>query len=88
MEYLIIHGVERKQPDWGFQDFWALKQDILLPVLDGLKERRDRGDLWITDHIGTPIREGARRRHRAGRWKPGDRQIRLQSDLHRRPEVL
>jgi hypothetical protein len=30
---------------------WPLKQDIFLPLLDGLKERRDRGDLWITDHI-------------------------------------
>ena len=52
MEYLVIHGVERG-PDmnWGYQDFWALKQTILFAVLDGLKERRDRGDLWITDHI-------------------------------------
>ena len=52
MEYLVIHGVERG-PDmnWGYQDFWALKQTILFGVLDGLKERRDRGDLWITDHI-------------------------------------
>ena len=51
MEYLVIHGVERITPNWGFQDFWALKQDIFLPLLDGLQARRDRGDLWITDHI-------------------------------------
>lgn len=51
MEYLVIHGVERITPNWGFQDFWALKQDILFKVLDGLKERQDKGDLWITDHI-------------------------------------
>ena len=51
MEYLVIHGVERIKPDWGYQDFWALKQTIFLPLLDGLKERRDKGDLWITDHI-------------------------------------
>src|SRR5205085_821605 len=43
MEYLIIHGVERIEPNWGYQDFWALKQDVLKPVLDGLKERRDKG---------------------------------------------
>lgn len=51
MEYLIIHGVERIKPDWGYQDFWALKQAVLLPVLDGLKQRRDRGELWVTDHV-------------------------------------
>ena len=51
MEYLVIHGVERITPNWHYQDFWALKQDIFLPLLDGLAERRDRGDLWITDHI-------------------------------------
>lgn len=52
MEYLIAHGVERG-PDmnWGYQDFWAWKQDSFKAVLDGLAERRDRGDLWITDHI-------------------------------------
>lgn len=51
IEYLVIHGVERIVPDWKYQDFWALKQDIFLPLLDALAERRDRGDLWITDHI-------------------------------------
>ena len=51
MEYLVIHGVERIEPKWGYQDFWPLKQDVFLPLLDGLRERRDRGDLWITDHL-------------------------------------
>jgi peptidoglycan/xylan/chitin deacetylase (PgdA/CDA1 family) len=52
MEYLVIHGVERRAPlNTTYQDFWALNQDVLRAVLDGLKERRDRGDLWITDHI-------------------------------------
>jgi peptidoglycan/xylan/chitin deacetylase (PgdA/CDA1 family) len=51
MEYLVIHGVERIEPNWGYQDFWALKQDVFFPLLDGLKERRDNGKLWITDHI-------------------------------------
>lgn len=52
MEYLVAHGVERG-PDlnWGYQDFWAWKQASFFAVLDGLAERRDRGDLWITDHI-------------------------------------
>ncbi len=51
MEYLVIHGVERITPNWGYQDFWPLKQEIFFAVLDGLKERRDQGKLWITDHI-------------------------------------
>ncbi len=51
LEYLVIHGVERLKPDWGYQDFWALKQDVFFPLLDGLKARSDKGDLWITDHI-------------------------------------
>jgi peptidoglycan/xylan/chitin deacetylase (PgdA/CDA1 family) len=52
MEYLVIHGVERRAPmNTKYQDFWPLNQDIYREVLDGLKERRDRGDLWITDHV-------------------------------------
>jgi len=51
MDYLVFHGVERLTPNWGYQDMWAVKQDVFFPFLDGLKERRDRGDLWITDHI-------------------------------------
>jgi peptidoglycan/xylan/chitin deacetylase (PgdA/CDA1 family) len=51
LEYLVIHGVERIVPKWSYQDFWALKQDVFLPLLDGLQARRDRGALWITDHI-------------------------------------
>jgi len=53
MEYLVIHGVERITPDWHYQDFWALKQDVFLPLLDALKERSDKGQLWITDHISS-----------------------------------
>ena len=51
MEYIIWHGVERIEPDWGYQDMWAMKQDVLLPIFDALKERSDNGRLWITDHI-------------------------------------
>ena len=52
MEYLVFHGVERRAPyNWGYQDFWAVNFDLFTTVLDGLKERRDAGKLWITDHI-------------------------------------
>lgn len=49
MEYLILHGVE--QIGAQYQDFWALKQDVFLPLLDVLKARSDSGELWVTDHI-------------------------------------
>lgn len=51
LDILVIHGVERIGPEVKYQDFWALKQEVFLPVLDGLKQRRDEGKLWITDHI-------------------------------------
>lgn len=51
VEYIVFHGLERITPNWGFQDMWAVPQSVFLPFLDGLQERRDRGDLWITDHI-------------------------------------
>ncbi len=50
-EYLVFHGVEIIDPNRGYQDFWAVKQDIFLPLLDELKRRSDAGDLWVTDHI-------------------------------------
>ena len=52
MEYLIFHGIERRDPyNWGYQDYWAYNFDKFNAVLDGLKDRRDAGNLWITDHI-------------------------------------
>jgi peptidoglycan/xylan/chitin deacetylase (PgdA/CDA1 family) len=49
MNYLVIHGVERIGS--GGQDFWPLKQDIFLPLLDYLKAKQDGRELWVTDHI-------------------------------------
>jgi hypothetical protein len=51
MEYVIFHGLEIKDPKRGYQDFWAMKQDIVFPFFDAIAARRDRGDLWVTDHI-------------------------------------
>ncbi len=51
MEYVIFHGVEHIAPWRTWQDFWAMKQDIVFPFFDAIAERRDRGDLWVTDHI-------------------------------------
>ncbi len=48
-EYLILHGVERIGAKW--QDFWALKQDIFLPLLDYLQAKQASNELWVTDHI-------------------------------------
>ena len=50
-DFIVIHGVERIEPNWGYQDFWPLKQDVFFPLLDGLKDRQDKGRLWVTDHI-------------------------------------
>lgn len=51
MEYLIFHGIERVGINWGYQDFWAQNFKDFETVMDGVAERRDRGDLWVTDHI-------------------------------------
>jgi len=77
MEYLVIHGVERIKPEWKYQDFWALKQDVFLPLLDGLKERRDRGDLWITDHISQHQYETERTGAEVRVLEQSERQIRV-----------
>jgi len=64
MEYLVVHGVERRGINWGYQDMWPLNYDILCTLLDGLKERQDKGDLWVTDHISW-YRYKAEREHAA-----------------------
>ncbi|QIF01534.1 polysaccharide deacetylase family protein [Roseimicrobium sp. ORNL1] len=51
MEYLVVHGVERVGPVVKYQDFWPLAQTVFFPLLDGLKERSEKGALWVTDHI-------------------------------------
>lgn len=50
-EFIVFHGIERITPDWGYQDFWALKQAIFFPFLDGIQARNVNGSLWVTDHI-------------------------------------
>ena len=77
IEYLVIHGVERIEPNWGYQDFWALKQDIFLPLLDGLKQRSDRNDLWITDHISAHQYQAERECAEVRVIEAGDRSVRL-----------
>lgn len=55
MGYTIFHGLQRRSsegdPDMGGQDFWAFDKDVYRNFLDGLKTRRDSGNLWITDPI-------------------------------------
>lgn len=78
MEYLVIHGVQRIVPDWKYQDFWALNQTVFFTLLDGLKERRDRGDLWITDHISQVQYETERKGATVRVLGRGDGEIRVQ----------
>ncbi|HEY9249209.1 MAG TPA: hypothetical protein VIO38_08760, partial [Rariglobus sp.] len=55
MGYTIFHGLQRRpsegDPDMGGQDFWAFDKEVYRQFLDGLKIRRDGGNLWITDPI-------------------------------------
>lgn len=52
MEYAIAHGVERgPELKYGYQDFWPWNLAQFREVLDALASRRDKNDLWITDHI-------------------------------------
>jgi peptidoglycan/xylan/chitin deacetylase (PgdA/CDA1 family) len=78
MEYLVIHGVERITPDWGYQDMWPLKQAVFLAVLNGLQERRDRGALWITDHISMHQYETERSTAAVRVLESNDRGIRIE----------
>ena len=78
MEYLVIHGVERLTPRWGYQDMWPLKQDVFFALLDGLKERREKGKLWITDHISMHQYESERNSAEVRVLETNDRAIRLE----------
>ncbi|HCE42694.1 MAG TPA: hypothetical protein DET40_04025 [Lentisphaeria bacterium] len=88
MEYIIAHGVERG-PDmnWGYQDFWAWKQDQFKAVLDGLAERRDRGDLWITDHISYHKYEKERQQGKVETIAADNSKIRLKLTSQANPEL-
>jgi hypothetical protein len=87
MEYLVIHGVERITPDWGYQDFWPLKQTVFLEVLDGLRQRRDKGDLWITDHISMHQYETERDTAEVRLREADDHGIRLELTCRADPQV-
>jgi hypothetical protein len=87
MEYLVIHGVERIVPNWSYQDFWALKQDVFLPLLDGLVTRRDQGDLWITDHISQHQYETERNSATVKLLEQNTRQIRLELRCNANPDL-
>lgn len=78
MEYLVVHGVERTTPRLGYQDFWPLPQAVFFPLLDALKERSDRGDLWITDHISQHQYETERSSAAVKVLEAGDKAIKLE----------
>jgi peptidoglycan/xylan/chitin deacetylase (PgdA/CDA1 family) len=78
MEYLVIHGLERITPDWGYQDMWPLKQSVFVALLDGLKGRRDQDKLWITDHISMHQYETERSSAEVRVLESNDRSMRLE----------
>ena len=62
-ECIIFHGVEVDDPKRGYQDFWAMSVKEYVPFFEELAVRRDRGELWIADHIRfTSMRPSVRRR--------------------------
>lgn len=79
MEYVVFHGLEHKAPWRTWQDFWAMKQDIVFPFFDAIAERRDRGDLWVTDHISCHQYETERATARVEKLQvaPGGRGVRF-----------
>ena len=85
MEYVIFHGIERIEPKWSYQDFWALKQDIFLPLLDELKQRQDRGELWITDHVSYHKYEKERERANVKVSESTDRKITVELSVDADP---
>lgn len=78
MEYVIFHGIERIQPDWGYQDFWAFKQTEYTALLDALKQRSDRGQLWVTNHIALHRYEKARQHASIRLVTAGSRALQLE----------
>ena len=50
-EYVIFHGVEVDDPKRGYQDFWAMPVKEYIPFFDEVAAMRDRGELWVADHI-------------------------------------
>ena len=86
-DILVIHGVERLGPDVKWQDFWALKQDVFLPVLDGLKQRRDDGKLWITDHISAHQYQTERESAEVRVIESSSQRIRLQLTCQADPKL-
>ncbi len=77
MNYVIFHGLEIKDPKRTYQDFWAMKQDIVFPFFDAIAERRDRGDLWVTDWISCHQYETERATARVENIVPGKKGITL-----------
>jgi hypothetical protein len=57
---------------------WPLKQEIFLGFLDALQARRDRGDLWIADHISQHQYETERDTARVEVTARGPKDIHLQ----------
>ena len=50
-EYVIFHGVAVDDPKRGYQDFWAVPTKEYLPFFDEVAAMRDRGELWVADHV-------------------------------------
>ncbi|HSI64481.1 MAG TPA: hypothetical protein VLE43_15240, partial [Candidatus Saccharimonadia bacterium] len=87
LEYLVVHGVERVGPVVKYQDFWPLPQAVFFPLLDGLKARVDRGELWMTDHISAHQYQVERDSAEVKVLESNDKSIRLQLTCKADPKL-
>ena len=70
-ECIIFHGVEVDDPKRGYQDFWAMSVKEYVPFFEELAVRRDRGELWIADHISVHKYETERKTAKVSKVSSG-----------------
>ena len=76
-EYVIFHGVEVDDPKRGYQDFWAMPAKEYIPFFDEVAEMRDRGEIWVADHVSVHQYETERATAQVRTLAAGDRGVRL-----------
>ena len=76
-EYVIFHGVEVDDPKRGYQDFWAVPVKEYIPFFDEVAAMRDRGEIWVADHISVHQYETERATAKVRATKDGTKGIRL-----------
>ena len=76
-EYVIFHGVEVDDPKRGYQDFWAVPVKEYIPFFDEVAAMRDRGEIWVADHVSVHQYETERATAKVRKIGASDKGIRL-----------